>query len=63
MPYGLAAHLLLAEDPATASFFQQRYDELKMRLSVGMPSASEDIVDVYGPRGGIWPYNEFGEWA
>lgn len=63
MPYGLAAHLLLAEDPATANFFQQRYDELKTRLSVGMPSVSEDIVDVYGSRGGINPYNEFGEWA
>lgn len=63
MPYGLAAHLLLAEDPATASFFQQRYDELKARLSVGVPAVSEDIVDVYGNRGGIDPYNEFGAWS
>lgn len=62
MPYGLAAHLLLAEDPATASFFQQRYDELKARLSVGMPAQSEDVYDVYGSRGGIYPYNEFAEW-
>lgn len=62
LPYGLAAHLLLAEDPATANFFQQRYDELKMRLSVGIPSTSEDVVDVYGSRGGIEPYNEFGAW-
>ena len=62
MPYGLAAHLLLAEDPSTANFFQQRYDELKMRLSVGMPSKSEDVEDVYGPKGGINPYNEFAEW-
>ena len=63
MPYGLAAHLLVAEDPATANYFQQRYDELKARLSVGMPSVSEDIVDVYGGRGGIEPYNYFGEWS
>ena len=62
MPYGLASHLLLAEDPSTANFFQQRYDELKMRLAVGMPTASEDVEDVYGGRGGIEPYNEFAEW-
>ena len=63
MPYGLAAHLLLAEDPATANFFQQRYDELKMRLAVGMPSASADIEDVYGSKGGVEPYNEFAQWT
>lgn len=63
MPYGLAAHLLLAEDPATANFFQQRYDELKMKLSVGMPQQSEDVEDVYGPKGGIDPYNEFAQWG
>lgn len=63
MPYGLAAHLLLAEDPATANFFQQRYDELKMRLAVGMPSSSEDVEDVYGSKGGIEPYNEFAQWT
>jgi len=60
MPYGLAAHLLLAEDPATANFFQQRYDELKNKLSIGMPSSSEDIVDLYG--GGCSEYNEFSRW-
>lgn len=63
MPYGLAAHLLLQEDPAAANFCQQRYDELKARLSIGMPSSSEDIEDVYGNRGGIYPYNEFAQWS
>ncbi len=58
LPYGLAAHLLLAEDPATASFFQQRYDELKATLSVGRPGASEDVEDLYGG----FPYNDFGRW-
>ena len=62
LPYGLAAHLLLSEDPATANFFQQRYDELKAKLSIGIPAESEDVTDVYGSRGGIYPYNEFGEW-
>ena len=59
MPYGLAAHLLLAEDPTTANFFQQRYDELKLTLARGLPNTSEDIVDVYQ---GSWPHNDYGEW-
>lgn len=60
MPYGLAAHLLLDENIDSASFFQQRYEELKLQLAVGMPQVSEDIVDVYG---GLEPYNEFGMWC
>ena len=63
MPYGLAAHLLLDENPTTAGFFQQRYDELKLGLMRGMPAESEDIEDVYGLRGGINPYNEFSIWS
>ena len=63
LPYGLAAHLLMDENPSTANFFQQRYDELKMMLMRGMPSVSEDIEDVYGFRGGISPYNEFSRWS
>ena len=63
MPYGLAAHLLMDENPTSANFFQQRYDELKMGLMRGYPSSgSEDIVDVYGAKGGINPYNEFSAW-
>ena len=63
LPYGLAAALLLDENPTTANFFQQRYDELKLGLMRGMPVVSEDVEDVYGPRGGIHPYNEFSRWA
>lgn len=62
MPYGLAAHLLLDENPSSAGFFQQRYDELKQLLARGLPAESEDVVDVYGSRGGIEPYNEFSRW-
>lgn len=63
MPYGLAAHLLMDENPTSANFFQQRYEELKMSLMRGYPSGgSEDIVDVYGGRGGISPYEEFSRW-
>lgn len=60
MPYGLAAHLLLDENPSSAGFFQQRYEELKRQLSTGPISGSEDITDCYG---GLEPYNEFGMWS
>ena len=64
MPYGLAAHLLMDENPTSANFFQQRYDELKAGLRRGFPAdGSEDINDVYGPKGGIHPYNEFSSWS
>ena len=65
LPYGLAAHLLLDENPSTAGYCQQRYDELKNALmrGVGQMTVSEDIEDVYGFRGGIYPYNEFSRWA
>lgn len=59
LPYGLASHLLLDENPTAAAFFQQRYDELKATLARGLPRVSEDIVDVYG--GGL-TYCEFGRW-
>lgn len=63
MPYGLAAHLLMQEDPTSASFFQQRYDELKAQLARGMPVECADIEDIYGVIGGLNPYNEFGMWS
>ena len=60
LPCGLAAHLLMQEDPTGANFFQQRYEELKAMLARGMPSESVDIVDVYG--GGYFHHNEYGWW-
>lgn len=65
LPYGLAAHLLLDENPSTAGFFQQRYEELLRGLmnGRGKMNVSEDIEDIYGPKGGIFPYNEFSRWA
>lgn len=65
MPYGLAAHLLLDENPSAAGYFQQRYDELLRGLMAGKGkvTVSEDIEDIYGPKGGIYPYNEFSRWA
>lgn len=48
MPYGLAAHLLLQENPDSANFFQQRYDELKFTAGNKLPASFEPIEDVYG---------------
>lgn len=62
LPYGLAAHLLMQEDPSSANFFQQRYDELKRSLARGMPGESEDVVDIYGYGGGYFPHNDYGRW-
>ena len=58
LPYGLAAHLLLDENPAVAGTCLQRYEELKASLLRGMNSASEDITDVYGG----FAHCEFGYW-
>lgn len=62
LPYGLAAHLLLNEDPSTANYCQQRYDELKASLMRGLPAESEDITDVYGGID-VDPYNDFSRWS
>ena len=56
LPYGLAAQLLLDENPDSASFFQQRYEEMRMNLAKGLPQQSESISDVYGI---VSPYDEF----
>ena len=53
LPYGLAAHLLMEEDPTAANFFQQRYEDLKQKLREGRLAASEDIEDVYSSGTGI----------
>lgn len=48
LPYGLAAHLLIVDDPGTASFYNARYDELKRKLGA---SEIVPITDVYGVLG------------
>ena len=58
MPYGLAAHLLLDENPDVAAFFNQRYAELLSEYRRGIPAASEDIQELYG---GI-EYGQFARW-
>ena len=51
MPYGLAAHLLLEEDPVSASYFNQRYEELLAVFRSGGPGQFEPIEEVYGTIG------------
>lgn len=62
MPYGLAAHLLLDENPTAASYFNQRYDELKAMLARGLPQGSEDIEDVYSNSKDGLGYGWFSRW-
>lgn len=57
MPYGLAAHLLLEEDPAAASFFQQRYEELLDRWRRSQAAVERIRV----PYGGV-ELGEDGRW-
>lgn len=48
LPYGLAAHLLLDENPDVAAFFIQRYQELLAQYRYSIPAEAEDIEPVYG---------------
>jgi hypothetical protein len=57
-PYGLAAHLLLEENPALASFFQARYEEGLARFERRRIAQWESISNVYG---GI-EFSSFSRW-
>ena len=48
MPYVLAAHLLLGENDSMASFFNQRYEELKYSIGAKKPAVWEDIPYCFG---------------
>ena len=58
LPYGLAATLLIDENPTAASFYQQRYEELRAYYLARQQADVGDITDLYG---GI-PYGEFSRW-
>lgn len=58
LPYGLAAQLLLEENPTAASYFQQKYAELLYEAKRSRPTQSEAVADLYG---GI-EYGKFGRW-
>lgn len=59
LPYGLAANLLVDENPSSASFFQQRYEEMRNLYVSRQPAEVSDITNLYGL--GI-EYGEFSRW-
>ena len=60
MHYGLAANLLVDENPAAASFYEQRYEELRniYFARFGAEGGDGAIEDLYG---GI-EFGQFGRW-
>ncbi|HWS44187.1 MAG TPA: hypothetical protein VN421_14015 [Pseudoflavonifractor sp.] len=58
LPYGLAAHLALDENPDVASYFQQRYEERLFAAGRGVPTGSESIENLYGGIG----FGQFAHW-
>ena len=56
MQYGLAANLLIDENPTAAGFYQQRYEELRDRYMLRQQATQGVVEDLYG---GI----EFGRFA
>lgn len=60
LPYGLAAQLLLDENPTSASFYQQRYEELLKEVGKSRYGRSMAIEDVYGTA---FEYTEFARWG
>lgn len=59
MPYGLAYHLLLQEDPTTADYLRQKYEETLLVLKREQPGYFEPI---WGPYGRQIEYGRFGRW-
>lgn len=57
-PYGLAAHLLVEENPPAAAFFQQRYEEMLRKFISNQPAEMGEIENVYG----AFAHTEFGQW-
>ena len=58
MHYGLAANLLVDENPAAASFYEQRYEELRNMYFARQRADEGQIGDMYG---GI-EFGKFGRW-
>ena len=52
VPYGLAGLLLLEENPGSAAYMIEKYNELRVRYQTQKPSLSEPVFDVYGQSAG-----------
>lgn len=66
LPFGLAALLLTEENPTLANFFWQTYLENLRQAKNSMPSAIEEVEDVYGtgcPYDGGIEYGWFSRWG
>lgn len=59
MGYGLAAKLLVDENPAAASFFHQKYEEFRILYLRSRPAEVGSITDVYGMRN---EHGKFSRW-
>lgn len=58
MQYGLAANLLIDENPTAAGFYQQRYEELRDRYMLRQEASMGTVEDIYG---GI-EHGQFARW-
>ena len=58
LPNGLAAKLLVEENPDVANYFQQVFEENLARATKSRPAVFEDIVNPYGGIGN----GEYGSW-
>ncbi len=59
MCYGLAANLLVDENPSAAVFYQQRYEELRDSFVRRVPAEFESVIDAYGIRN---EHGDFSRW-
>lgn len=51
LPYGLASNLILSENAEHASFFNDRFEELKADANKKQPASIEQITNLYGNFG------------
>ncbi len=58
MSFGLAAKLLVDENPAAASFYHQKYEEAKRLYVQNRPAQTGEIENIYGGN----EHGEFSRW-
>ena len=58
LPYGLAAHLCMDDDPRVSEFSRERYETLLAGSTRTLPAQWESIEDFYG----IEEHNSFARW-
>ena len=48
LPYGLAARLLLDENPPAAAFYEREYTEMLLKYGFRVPAQFDPIPNIYG---------------